>query len=185
MRSEKEDQTREHPPRISLVAALARNRVIGRGGELPWRLAEDLKRFKSLTLGHPVVMGRKTHESIVAISGKPLPGRDNIVITRSAGYKAPGCHIVITLGEALAVAAGSAEAFVIGGGEIYALALPVAHRLYLTELDANFEGDAFFPEFDRGAWWELSRETRIADGPGGFRYHFVIYERLDSLSPPG
>ena len=148
MRSEKEDQTREHPPRISLVAALARNRVIGRGGELPWR-------------------------------------RDNIVITRSAGYKAPGCHIVITLGEALAVAAGSAEAFVIGGGEIYALALPVAHRLYLTELDANFEGDAFFPEFDRGAWWELSRETRIADGPGGFRYHFVIYERLDSLSPPG
>jgi len=164
-------------PQISIIAALARNRVIGRGGELPWRIAEDLKRFKSLTMGHPVIMGRRTYESIIAISGKPLPGRDNIVITRTAGYSAPGCRVVHTFEEALAAAAGAGDAFVIGGADIYAIALPRAQQLYLTEIDAEFEGDAFFPEFDRGAWRELSRESHRVQGPSGFRYYFVLYER--------
>lgn len=164
-------------PRIAIIAALDRNRVIGRGGELPWRIAEDLKRFKSLTMGHPVIMGRRTYESIVAISGKPLPGRANIVITRTAGYSAPSCRVVHTFEEALAAAAGAGEAFVIGGAEIYAIALPHARQLHLTEIDAEFEGDAFFPEFDRGAWRELSRETRHVPGAAGFRYDFVLYER--------
>ncbi|MBI2316124.1 MAG: dihydrofolate reductase [Betaproteobacteria bacterium] len=162
---------------MAIVAALDRRRVIGRGGALPWRLPEDLKRFKSLTLGHSVVMGRRTLESIIAVSGKPLPGRENIVITRNAAYSAPGCRVVHTLEDALAIAGAAGEAFVIGGAEIYALALPLAQRLYLTEIDAEFEGDAFFPEFDRSAWHERSREPHVAPGPAGFRFDFVVYER--------
>ena len=171
------DSAAHRSPRIAIIAALARNRVIGRDGELPWRISEDLKRFKSLTMGHPVIMGRKTYESIVAISGKPLPGRDNIVITRSAGYSAPGCNVVHTFEEALAAAAGADEAFVIGGADVYAIALPHAQRLHLTEIDAEFEGDAFFPEFDLGAWRETLREAHWVQGPAGFRFDFVLYDR--------
>jgi dihydrofolate reductase len=162
-------------PRVSLIAALARNLVIGRDNGIPWHLPDDLKRFKQLTLGHPLVMGRKTFESILAIAGKPLPGRESIVVTRSARYSPPGCRIVPSLDAALA-AAGANEVFVIGGGELYALAMPLAERLYLTEIDADFEGDTLFPRFERAAWTEISREHRELASTG-LRYDFVVYER--------
>jgi dihydrofolate reductase len=164
-------------PRIAIVAALGRNRVIGSGGTMPWHLPEDLGRFKRLTLGHAVIMGRKTFESIIATAGKPLPGRDNIVVTRSRDWSHSGCHAVRSLDAALAAAQGSPEAFVIGGAEIYALALPLARRLHLTEIERDFDGDAFFPEFERSQWREVSRERRALPEPGGFRYAFVEYER--------
>jgi dihydrofolate reductase len=159
--------------RITLIAALGRNRVIGKDNRMPWHISDDLKRFKSLTLGHPVVMGRKTFQSI----GKPLPGRDNIVITRSDTFAAPGCRVVHSLPEALEAAQGAEEAFVIGGAEIYALALPLADRLQLTEVDAAIDGDAHFPDFDRGDWREVSREPGTTAGPDGLRYVFVTCER--------
>jgi dihydrofolate reductase len=162
-------------PIVSLLAALARNRVIGRDNALPWHLPDDLKRFKALTLGHPVIMGRKTYESIVAVAGKPLPGRANIVVTRSPGYEAPGCRVVHSLQAALSAAAGSDEIFVIGGGEIFALALPLAQRLHMTEVDADVGGDALFPAYDRSEWHEVSREAGA--GSGGLKYDFVVYER--------
>ena len=161
-------------PRLSIVAALARNRVIGRGNRMPWHLTEDLKRFKRLTLGHAVIMGRKTFDSIVAATGKPLSGRESIVITRSRDWAAPGCRATHSLEAALAAVSAPQEAFVIGGGEIYALALPRAARLYLTEIEDEFEGDAFFPDFDRSLWREVARERRTQDG---LDYAFVDYDR--------
>jgi dihydrofolate reductase len=158
--------------RISIIAALARNRTIGRGNAMPWRLPEDLKRFKRLTMGHAVIMGRKTFESI----GTPLTGRNNIVITRSGDWSQAGCVVVNSLEAALAAIPGT-EGFVIGGAQIYALAMPLARRLYLTEIDRDFEGDAFFPEFDRSQWRELSRERHSAAGAEGFDYDFVECER--------
>jgi dihydrofolate reductase len=162
------------PLRISIVAALARNRAIGSRNTMPWRLPEDLRRFKRLTTGHAVIMGRKTFESI----GSPLPGRNNIVITRSRDWAPPGCVIAHSVEHALARVGESGEAFVIGGAQIYALAMPLARRLYLTEIERDFEGDAFFPEFDRSQWREVSRESRAPDGPGAFAYAFVEYERV-------
>jgi len=159
-------------PRVSIVAAVARNQAIGRKNQMPWRLPEDLKRFRRLTLGHAVVMGRRTFDSI----GKPLPGRDNIVVTRSREWRHPGCRAANSIEAALALAQASQEVFVIGGAEIYLLALPRAVRLYLTEIERDFDGDAFFPEFDRSRWREVSRESRALDGPEGFVYHFVVYE---------
>jgi len=154
------------------VAALASNGVIGVDGRLPWRLPEDLKRFKALTLGHPVIMGRRTWQSI----GRALPGRRNIVVTRQAGFAAPGAEVAGSLEESLARFAGAALVFVIGGAELYAAALPIADALEFTEIDAPFEGDTRFPSFDRGAWRELRREQhRRADG---LRFDFVRYERV-------
>ena len=159
--------------RVTLIAALGRNGVIGRDNRIPWHLSEDLKRFKTLTMGHPVVMGRKTFESI----GRALPGRDNVVVTRSRDFAAPGCRIVHSLTQALATAAGAEEIFVIGGAEIYALALPLAGRLQFTEVDTSIDGDAYFPDFERSEWQEVAREPGSAPGPEGLRYDFVTYER--------
>jgi dihydrofolate reductase len=163
------------PPRarVSIVAALARNRAIGRNNGMPWRLPEDLKRFKRLTMGHAVIMGRKTFESI----GSPLPGRDNIVITRSRDWSPAGCVVVDSLDAALAAVDRSREAFVIGGAQIYALALPLAQCLHMTEIARDFDGDVFFPEFDRAQWREISRERHAAAGAEGFDYAFVEYQR--------
>lgn len=158
-------------PRVYLVAAVAANGVIGAGGKLPWRIPEDLRHFKSLTLGHPVIMGRKTWESL----GRPLPGRENIVVTRTAGFEAPGAHVAASLDAALALCAGEPVAFVIGGGEIYAAALPVADGMVLTEIRRDFPGDARFPEFDRNAWRETQRKPQTGDD--GLRFDFVLYER--------
>ena len=159
--------------RVTLVAALGRNRVVGKGNRMPWHISEDLKRFKALTMGHPVVMGRKTFESI----GKALPGRNNIVVSRSPDFDAPGCRVVHSLEEALAAAVGAAEVFVIGGAEIYALALPRANRLNFTEVDVCIDGDAYFPDFERSLWREVSREPHATEGPQRLRYAFVTYER--------
>ncbi len=159
------------PPRLTLIAAVARNGVIGNDNALPWRLPEDLKRFKELTLGHPIIMGRKTWASL----GRPLPGRRNIVISRDPDFKAPGGIVVASLAAALAASADASEAFVIGGAEIYALALPEAQCLRLTEIDRDFPGDTHFPGFDPAAWRETERKShRAADG---LDYAFVTYQR--------
>ncbi len=155
-------------PPLALVVAVARNGAIGRGGGLPWRVPEDLKRFKAVTMGHAVVMGRKTHESI----GKPLPGRRNIVVTRRAGARFEGCEVAPTLEAALALArATDPLPMVIGGAQLYAEALPRATRLYLTELDRDVEADTFFPALDRREWREVEREA----GPVGVT--FLVLER--------
>ena len=158
--------------RIAIIAAVARNGVIGVRNRMPWHVPEDLKRFRRLTLGHAVIMGRRTFESI----GKPLAGRNNIVVTRSPGWTGSGCRAAHSIETALAAVHAQQEAFVIGGAEIYALALPFACRLYITEIERDFEGDAFFPEFDRSRWREVSRDSRVLGGAVGFSYDFVAYD---------
>jgi dihydrofolate reductase len=147
--------------RISLVVAVARNGIIGREGGLPWHISSDLKRFKEITMGKPVVMGRKTWQSLPR---KPLPGRLNIVLTRQPGFVAEGATVVATPEEALAAAAGAEEIAVIGGGEIYGLFFARADRIYLTEVDLTVEGDTRFPGIDPAEWREISRERHEA-GP--------------------
>ncbi len=168
-------------PSITLVAAVARNGVIGRGNTLPWHLPEDLKRFKALTMGHPVIMGRKTFDSIVAILKKPLPGRTSIVISRSpsALRLSPdwtSVRTAATLDEAIHQTPADAPIHVIGGAQIYELALPRATRLYLTEVLSDIEGDTHFPHWDRSQWQEVSREHGPAT-PEGLQYDFVEYLR--------
>lgn len=143
----------------SFVVAVARNGVIGHTNGLPWRLPADLAFFRRLTMGHPVVMGRKTYESI----GRPLPGRLNIVVTRSPGFRAPGCTVVDSLEAAYRAAGDASEVFVIGGAQIYEAAFPTADRIYLTEVDAEIEGDTFFPRFDRSRWTETELERHGRD----------------------
>ena len=158
---------------IALVAALDRARGIGRGNALPWRLPDDLRRFKALTLGHPVLMGRRTAESL----GRALPGRDNLVLTRSGRVPFEGMQAVASLDEALA-RAGARPLFVIGGGEVYALALPRATHLFLTHVDTVVAGaDAFFPAFDPAGWQVLAREAHAADARHAFAFDFVDYAR--------
>ena len=161
---------------VELVVARAENGVIGRDGDLPWRLSTDLKRFKAITMGKPVIMGRKTWESI----GKPLPGRRNIVVTRQADYTAEGAECVSSLDVALALAAGGAagaDVCVIGGGQIYAEALPMVDRIYVTQVHAEVEGDAFFPEVNWDEWEELGREDFSASDNNPYDYSFVVYQR--------
>lgn len=158
---------------ISLVAAVARNGVIGRSNSLPWRLPEDLRRFRHLTLGHPVIMGRKTFESL----GRPLPGRTNMVVSRNMPAT-PNVEIYSSLETALAAAIRMDESvFVIGGGEIYSQAIPHANRLHITEIRADFDGDTRFPDFDREEWKEVSRDLRKPDASNGFEFAFVRYDR--------
>ena len=157
--------------RIYLVAAIARNGVIGANGKLPWHLPEDLKHFKNLTLGHPVIMGRRTWESL----GKPLPGRENIVISRSPGFEASGASVAASVEAAIALCTGEPVAFVIGGAQIYAAALPLADGLVLTEIQQDFEGDTRFPAWDRDAWRVSQKETHTS--ANGVRFDFVLYER--------
>ena len=164
-------------PRVSLLAALAANRVIGKNNTLPWHLPEDLKRFKSLTMGHTIVMGRKTHESI----GRVLPGRHNVVVSRQTGLIVPGAVVVHSLQAALeqvdSASATADELFIIGGAILYEQSLALAQRMYLTEIQKDFEGDARFPEFNRDDWIELSRERHVSAGTMQLTYHFVVLER--------
>lgn len=161
--------------RVSLVAALARGGVIGRGGALPWHLPEDLARFRELTMGHPVVMGRRTWDSLPA-RFRPLPGRRNVVVTRDDTWAADGAERASSLDDALELLADAPQAFVIGGAELFAAALPLADELLLTEIDAEFEGDTFFPAWDRAAFEEMSRERHVAGD--GTRFAFVSYRRI-------
>jgi dihydrofolate reductase len=160
---------------ISIIAAVAENGVIGKDNALPWRLSSDLKRFKALTMGKPIIMGRKTYESI----GKPLPGRTNIVVTRNRAFTAEGCMVVDSLEAAIDAAneTGADEAVVIGGSAIYQAALPLAQRLYLTEVAAACEGDTFFPDWVRSEWVEISREDSAVDDRNSYPYCFRILER--------
>ena len=165
-------------PAIALIAAVARNGVIGRDNALVWREPQDQQHFRALTLGCPVLMGRRTWESLPA-RFRPLPGRRNVVITRQAGYAAPGAETAPGLAQALALIghrpADAAPVFVIGGAELYAAALPLADRLELTEIHADLDGDTCFPPFDRTAFLETRREPRTA--ADGTRFYFVSYRR--------
>jgi dihydrofolate reductase len=160
----------EAGPKIYLVAAVASNGVIGRDGQLPWRLPEDLKHFKRLTLGHPVIMGRRTWESLPGA----LPGRDNIVVSSQAGYEAPGAAVASSLEGALALCSGEPVAFVIGGSRLFAESLPIAAGLVMTEIHREYEGDTWFPEYDRSRWRESQREGHVT--AEGMKFDFVLYE---------
>ena len=160
--------------RIALIAAMAANRVIGRENRLPWRLPADLRHFKSMTMGKPVIMGRKTYESI----GKPLPGRSNIVVTRDPDYRAQGCRVVHSLEQALDAGAGHDEVMVIGGAELYRQALERAQRMYLTLIKAEVSGDTLFPEIAPQQWRELERESHCADEKNQYDYDFVTLQRV-------
>lgn len=165
--------------KIAIVVAMADNRVIGRDNRLPWHLPADLRHFKQLTLGKPVLMGRKTHESI----GRPLPDRTNIVVTRDRSYTAPGCIVAHSLERALQAAGGCAEVMVIGGMELYRQLLPRADCIYLTLVHAAFEGDAFFPELDAGEWREVERADWMPDEKNSWPYSFVRLERVTRCDP--
>lgn len=159
--------------RVSVIAALAKNRVIGIENRLPWRLPEDLAHFKALTLGHPILMGRKTFESL----GRPLPGRTNVVITRTPGYRPDGCLVADSIPAALALCRQAEEVFFIGGAELYAQVIPLADRLYLTEVDIEAQGDAWFPDYDRSAFVEIARESHTGGKGDRLKFDFVVYEQ--------
>jgi dihydrofolate reductase len=160
--------------KVSLVAAVARGGVIGRDGGIPWRLPEDLARFRELTMGHPVVMGRRTWESLPD-QFRPLPGRGNVVVTRNPEWSAQGADRVSSIEDAFDLLEAEPEVFVIGGGEIYAAALPHADALLLTEIDAEVEGDTTFPAWNRAEFEEVSRGSHVSED--GTRFAFVTYER--------
>ena len=159
-------------PRVYLVAAVAANGTIGAAGQLPWRLPEDLTHFKRVTMGHPVIMGRRTWESL----GRPLPGRENIVVSTRRGYGAPGAAVASSLDAALALCAGEPIAFVIGGTRLFEAALPLASGLVMTEIKRHYAGDAWFPQYDRSQWRESQREAHTA--ADGTRFDFVLYEKI-------
>jgi len=158
-------------PQLEIVAAVAANGVIGAGNLMPWHIPADLRRFRALTTGHAVIMGRKTWESI----GRALPHRQNIVVSRAPAFRAEGAEVAASLDAALAQVTLPAPAFCIGGGLLYREALPRATTLHLTEIDASFEGDATFPAFDRKLWRETARDAHPPDVPGGVAYAFVTY----------
>ena len=165
--------------KLAVIVAMAKNHVIGINNNLPWHLSEDLKYFKRVTMGKPIIMGRKTFESI----GRPLPGRTNIVITRNENYQAEGIKVVHSLKAAMelcnsiAVIDGSDEAMVIGGAELYTQALPLADYLYLTEVHADVQGDAYFPDFNRNDWQEIGRDNFKAVEPNPYDYSFTVLEK--------
>jgi dihydrofolate reductase len=161
-------------PSLSLIAAMAENRVIGRGNALPWRLPADLAHFKRLTLGKPIVMGRRTWESLPGL----LPQRRHVVVTRDPAYEAPGAQVVHSIDEALDAASDSPEIMVIGGADLYRQTLPGAGRLYLTQVHARVDGDAFFPDFDPADWREVGRSERPADAANPFDLSFVTLVRV-------
>jgi dihydrofolate reductase len=161
---------------LSLIAAVARNGVIGKDNTLLWRLPEDLQFLKRTTLGFPVIMGRKTWDSLPA-RFRPLPGRENIVVTRNTQWQAEGAVVVHSLQAALAHVGNAPKAFVIGGAELYAAALPLASEMVLTEIDRDFDGDVHFPKWDRQQFREISREPHHAGEPNNFDYAFVTYRR--------
>lgn len=162
---------------VSIIAAVADNAVIGRAGDLPWRLRRDLRRFRQLTMGHTVVAGRKTQEAIVRRLGGALPGRRTIVLSRDLGYAASDCEVAHSWDEAIALTGPGAEVFVIGGSEIYALGLPHADRMFLTRVHAEIPGDAFFPPFDPQAWRVESREAYPADPDNEYPHTFEVLVR--------
>ena len=167
------------PPHVSILVAMAKNRVIGRNNALPWQLPPDLKRFKQLTMGHHIVMGRKTYESI----GRPLPGRTSVIITRQPDYQVPGAIVVASIDQALKVCSAGKEVdqeiFVIGGAQIYRQSLGLCQRIYITEIQQEFDGDTLFPELNQPEWREISREKHQLNDGDGLEYHFVVLDHGD------
>ncbi len=159
---------------ISLIVAMDKRGLIGRDNDLPWRLSADLKHFKKITMGKPIIMGRRTHESI----GRPLPGRRNIVITSQSGYQSEGCDVVASPDEALNLSAGSEEVMIMGGASLYRAFLPMAQRLYITRVEATLAGDTYFPEWSPEAWACQERETFAADDKNEYDYSFEVFERV-------
>ena len=159
--------------KLSLIVAFDKNRLIGRDNGLPWHLPADLKHFKSLTMGHHMIMGRKTFESI----GKPLPGRTTVIITRQKNYRAEGCIVVHHLDEALECCRNEEEVFIIGGAQIFDCTMPLADRLYITEIDHTFDGDTHFPEISADDWEQISSEHHEADEKNNWGYTFINYKR--------
>ncbi|SER52124.1 dihydrofolate reductase [Nitrosomonas sp. Nm51] len=171
---------------LSILAATAKNGVIGKHNTLPWHLPADLRRFKSLTMGHAIIMGRKTYESI----GRPLPGRTNIIVTKQTDFRVAGATVAHSLDDAFNAggpAAAASERFVIGGAQLYRQAIALSQRMYLTEIQRTFDGDTYFPEFDRDEWYELSREQHFSPintaNEAPLEYHFVILERKKAKQP--
>jgi dihydrofolate reductase len=161
--------------RIALVVAMARNGIIGRDGALPWRIPSELKRFKQITMGKPVIMGRKTWESLPR---KPLPGRNNIVLTHQAEYAAEGAIVTVSPAEAVAAAGAADEITVIGGAQVYEAFLPLASRIYLTEIDLEVEGDTRFPSFDRSLWRETETSLQASEAHGTPSYRAAVLDRM-------
>jgi len=161
-------------PRLSMIVAMARNRVIGADGKIPWHLPNELQLFKSVTMGHHIIMGRKTYESI----GRLLPGRTTVIVTRQKDYSVAGAKIAHTLEQAVALCAGDSEIFVIGGGELYRAAMPLADRIYLTVVDAQPAGDTQMPEFDAGQWQLTSTQQFHKDERHAHDYRFEVHDRV-------
>ncbi|MGY6274320.1 dihydrofolate reductase [Methylomonas sp. MgM2] len=160
--------------KISLIVAMANNRVIGLNGRMPWHLSADLKRFKQITMGSPIMMGRKTFDAI----GRPLPGRENLIISRNENYRQPGCRVFTSIETGLDYASACGELFVIGGATLYEALLPTADYLYLTLINRRFDGDTYFPEIDYNEWRVLSREDVEDDPLVDFSYSFLKLENL-------
>ena len=160
--------------KISLIVAMASNRVIGRNNQIPWHLSADLKKFKQITMGSPIVMGRKTFESI----GKPLPGRSNIIISRNKSYEQPGCQVFSEIDQALASCADDDEVFIIGGSAMYEMMLPRAEIIYLTQIEQEFSGDTFFPEILASDWQIVEHQLVTDDKQAAFNYSFRKLKRI-------
>lgn len=158
--------------KIAIIVAMSNNQVIGVDNSLPWHISEDLKRFKQLTTGYPIIMGRKTYESI----GRPLPNRHNVVVTRDAHLKISGVDVTNSIESALGICKNSDTVFIIGGGMIYNLALPYVNHLYITQIDTFVDGDAFFPDFDKSQWEEISR--RNSKDSDGTSFSFIDYKKI-------
>ena len=163
-------------PMISFVVAMDRNRLIGDGDALPWRLPDEMRRFREITMGHPVLMGRKTYESIPT-KFRPLEGRENIILTTQAGYEAPGCRVVHSLQEAVDAVDPGEELMVIGGAHVFAALMPIVDRLYLTEIDGEYSGDVYFPAIDRAQWREVARERHPRDARHDSSFTFLVLDR--------
>ena len=162
-----------HASRISIIVAMARNRVIGAGNKIPWHLPGELKMFKTITMGHHIVMGRNTWESI----GRLLPGRTTVIVTRQRDYAVPGAIVTASLADAIAACGNDDEIFVIGGSQLYAAALPLADRIYLTTVNADVAGDTLMPQFDLAQWHERSAQTYAADDKNPYDYRLAVYDR--------
>jgi len=162
-----------HPSRLAIIVAMSRNRVIGANGRIPWHLPDELRLFKRLTLGHHIIMGRRTWESI----GRPLPGRHAVIVSRQPGYCVPGAVVAPSFEAAVDACGPDDRIFVIGGSELFQLAMPVAGRLYLTTVDAEFAGDTLMPEFDPADWREIESQSHPIDARHPCAYHHAVYER--------
>ena len=165
--------------KVSIIVAIAENGVIGRAGKLPWHLSADLRRFKRLTMGHSLIMGRKTYESI----GRPLPGRTSVVVTRQSQYQPAGVRVVPCLERGLEIVSEHEQAFIVGGSQIYGPALEIADRLYVTRVHANVEGDVSFPALDAAEWRMCEETPHPRDEEHAYAFTFQVYDRVEGTEP--